>query len=148
MKKELCLLCGVAAFFLVVACKTENNKDLILGQWYNESLSVKLGVETGDSSFVVPAGEWESILKIKPILTTYSEDGTYRSQYKSLEGKVIRESSGSWEMKGDTLYLIEGGVTTSYHFKWMDGKAKFTGYLDWDQDGAADDLYEGVQIKK
>ena len=121
-----------------------------MGQWYNESLTVKLNAKSGygDSSFVVPPGKWEEILEIKPILTTYLKNGTYHSQYENLKGQAIRESKGTWEVKGDTLYLTEEGITASYHFEWLDGKAKFTGYLDWDQDGVADDLYEGIQVKK
>lgn len=136
--------------FLVSSCKSEGKKDLILGQWYNESLKVELGALDGraDSVFNVPKGEWEAILGIKPILTTYKDDGTYSSEYIGLDDVPLQTSEGQWEVKGDSLYLTEQGQTTAYFFDWLEGKASFSGYLDWDNDGLEDDLYFGVQVKK
>ena len=102
----------------------------------------------GSTLFEVPVGKWEEILKIKPILTTYSEDGSYESEYINLDGTPMQTTRGMWEIDGDSLFLTESSVRTGYHMQWMDGKAKFSGYLDWDSDGEADDLYTGVQIKK
>jgi len=121
-----------------------------LGQWYNESMAVKINALDGtvDSIFSVPAGQWEAILGIKPILTTYTEDGKFNSDYISLEGEVLQSKTGEWELKGDSLFLTEDGQTTAYFFDWREGKAGFIGYLDWDNDGHPDDLYEGIQIKK
>ncbi len=98
--------------------------------------------------YEVPKGKWEEVLKIKPIQTIYKDDGTYNSTYWDLDGTVMRETGGEWEMVGDTLFLTDSGVRTGYHVEWMEGKAAFSGYLDWDSDGDEDDLYRGVQIKK
>ncbi|OEK02416.1 hypothetical protein BFP97_13185 [Roseivirga sp. 4D4] len=113
-------------------------------------MDVKIGALDGtvDSLFSVPAGQWEAVLGIKPILTTYTEDGKFNSDYISLEGELLQSKGGAWELKGDSLFLTEDGQTTAYFFDWREGKAGFIGYLDWDNDGHADDLYEGVQIKK
>ncbi len=101
-----------------------------------------------DSVFSVPKGEWEAVLKIKPILTTYLEDGNYNSEYIGLDGNPLQTTSGKWGVEGDTLYLTEQGKTTAYFFEWQEGKAAFKGYLDWDNDGLEDDLYVGIQVKK
>ncbi|PIQ47593.1 MAG: hypothetical protein COW03_14455 [Cytophagales bacterium CG12_big_fil_rev_8_21_14_0_65_40_12] len=111
---------------------------------------MKVFIDHGTSEeqvFDVPKGKWEEILLIQPILTTYTAEGVYSSVYKDLEGEVINTSNGFWDVKGDSLYLTENGVETAYHFNWMQGRAEFKGYLDWDSDGVADDLYTGVQIK-
>ncbi len=132
------------------SCESNIKKDQLLGQWYNESLTVKIGALDGtvDSLFSVPAGQWEAVLGIKPILTTYTEDGKFNSDYISLEGEVLQSKTGKWELKGDSLFLTEDGQTTAYFFDWREGKAGFIGYLDWDNDGHPDDLYEGIQVKK
>ena len=90
----------------------------------------------------------KKILGIQPILTTYTPDGKYTSVYTDLEDVVAFETLGTWKIKDDSLYLTENNVTTTYKFEWMDGKAAFTGFLDWDEDGLPDDLYSGIQVKK
>ncbi len=113
-------------------------------------MMVELDAKSGriDSIFSVPAGEWEAILNIKPIETNYSREGTYSSDYISLEGEKLQTANGNWKLKGDTLYLTEDNKTTAYHFRWIEGKAIFRAFLDWDNDGMTDDLYTGIQIKK
>ncbi len=136
--------------FILVSCAKNEAEQLIVGQWYNESMMVELDAKSGkiDSVFNVPVGEWESILEIKPIETTYDSDGGYASEYFGLTGEKMQTSEGQWSLAGDSLYLTEGGKTTGYHFRWLEGKAIFRGYLDWDNDGLADDLYTGIQIKR
>lgn len=139
----------LAVCVLVIGCSSQNTETLILGQWYNQSLEVKLNYPNGgDSTFSVPAGHWEETLQIKPINTTYYKNGTFTSEYVALDGSPIQTTEGTWVVKGDSLYLTQDGVTGAYYFEWMDGKAAFTGLLDWDSDGNADDLYSGVQIKR
>ena len=135
---------------LCVACGQNKQEELILGNWYNESMMVELDAKSGriDSVFNVPASQWEAILNIKPIETNYATNGEYSSDYINLMGELLQTSTGQWELKDDTLYLTEQGKTTAYHFSWLEGKAIFRGYLDWDNDGFKDDLYTGVQIKK
>lgn len=138
----------VTFLLALTACTSPKNKNLIIGEWTNESMKVFIDHGTSEEQvFDVPKGKWEEILLIQPILTSYTSDGKYNSVYKDLEGKVINTSNGFWEVKGDSLYLTENGVETAYHFNWMQGRAEFKGYLDWDSDGVADDLYTGVQIK-
>lgn len=113
-------------------------------------MQVKIDALDGnvDSVFNIPKGQWEAVLKIKPILTTYLEDGNYNSEYINLDGSPLQTSTGQWRVEGDSLYLTEQGQTTAYFFEWQEGRATFKGYLDWDNDGASDDLYVGVQVKK
>lgn len=101
-----------------------------------------------DSTFSIPRGQWESTLDIKPILTTYLEDGNYSSRYTDLDGGLVRTVLGQWEIKGDSLYLTEENNTTAYFFNWKDGQGTFKAFLDWDGDGLSDDLYTGIQTKR
>lgn len=135
--------------FLIASC-SNINEEYLVGEWYNESIRVDIDALDGeaDSIFSVPAGSWEEVLQIKPISTTFRQDGTYLSVYYNLDGSVLQESSGVWKMKRDSLYLTQEGQTTGYLFQWQQGKGLFEGYLDWDTDGHEDDFYSGVQIKK
>lgn len=121
-----------------------------MGQWYNESMQVDLNALEGnsDSTFSIPMGQWESVLDIKPILTTYLEDGSYSSRYTGLDGGLVRTVQGQWEVVGDSLYLTEENSTTAYFFNWQNGQGSFKAFLDWDGDGLSDDLYTGVQTKR
>ena len=143
------ILIGMLAI-VVASCSSYDYEEKLLGEWYNESLRVDIDALDGqtDSVFFVPAGSWEEILQIKPILTTYKSDGTYESVYTRLDGSLLQRASGQWSMRGDSLYLTSQGLTTGYHFEWQEGKGLFEGYLDWDTDGHPDDFYSGVQIKK
>ena len=143
------ILIGLLAL-MVASCTNNNYEEKLLGEWYNESLRVDIDALDGqvDSVFAVPAGSWEDILQIKPILTTYKADGTYESVYTRLDGSLLQKSSGQWAMRGDSLFLTSQGLTTGYHFEWQEGKGLFEGYLDWDTDGHPDDFYSGIQIKK
>ncbi|WP_420385015.1 hypothetical protein [Roseivirga sp.] len=143
------MLMGLLAI-LVAGCADNNYEEHLLGEWYNESVRVDIDALDGevDSVFSVPAGKWEEILQIQPILTTYKKDGTYESIYRELDGSLLQKSSGEWMMRGDSLFLTSQGMTTGYHFEWQEGKGEFRGYLDWDSDGIADDFYSGIQIKK
>ncbi|MDH3710475.1 MAG: hypothetical protein OER04_11335 [Cyclobacteriaceae bacterium] len=122
--------------------------ETIQGKWSNIDLSVIIQTQNNEDTsitFKVSPGEWEQILHIKPILTEYYEDGSYRSEYRNLNDSLIRVAQGSWEMVGDSLQLLEEQVAARYYLRIQGDTATFTGYLDWDQDGKRDDLYLGRQ---
>ena len=130
--------------------KDENLKQALIGEWLNVSMTINMkSVNSSgqDSISEVPEGQWEAILGIKPIRTVFAEDGTFRSEYRNLSDSVVFISDGKWELHGDSLSMTEAGSTNHYLTKVANGKAEFTGYIDWDQDGASDDLYFGVQKK-
>ncbi len=129
----------------------ESLSETIEGKWSNIDLSVIIQTQNNkDTSvtFKVEPGEWEQILQIKPILTEYYEDGSYRSEYRNLNDSLIRVAQGTWEMVGDSLQLSEEQVATLYYIRILGDTATFTAYLDWDQDGKQDDLYQGRQKRQ
>ena len=130
--------------------KNESLKEALIGEWRNLSMTINIKSMNNsqqDSVSEVPEGQWEAILNIKPIRTVFSEDGTFRSEYRNLSDSVVFVSEGRWTLKGDTLSMTESGNTDSYFTRIADGKAEFTGYIDWDEDGESDDLYFGIQKK-
>lgn len=93
---------------------------------------------------------WESVLGIKPIRTFFLEDGTYHSDHYSLEDSLLFSAGGSWRMESDTLVMDEvTPAAASYRMKVVieNNLAEFSGLLDFDEDGHADDFYLGRQKK-
>lgn len=130
--------------------KIEDLKRALTGEWRNVSMKINitsLNNTSRDSVTDVPEGQWETILKIKPIRTNFKEDGTFRSEYRNLADSIVFVSEGTWLVTGDSLSMTESGNTSSYFLLVSNGRAEFTGYIDWDQDGEADDLYFGIQEK-
>ena len=116
------------------------------GEWVNISMKVEVASEP-DTVVDVPAGKWEEALGIKPILTTFKKDSSFVSEYRNLGDSLFMTSSGIWWISGDSLYMEEHGVLNNYHFRLSNDTVRFTGYIDWDQDGQPDDLYYGEQVR-
>lgn len=154
MKKAIYLL----VFLVFAACSTreagesstspveEEDMPSPEGQWVNISMKVTINADV-DSVVDIPPGKWEEILQIKPILTTLKDDSTFISEYRNLGDSLFMTSTGVWWLDKDSLYMEEHGVLNAYHLKIRNDTASFTGYIDWDQDGEADDLYYGEQVR-
>ncbi|MTI40775.1 hypothetical protein [Fulvivirga lutimaris] len=150
----------VLFFALLISCeskKSNENKEVnesmptiseqLIGKWHNLEIKVVIKKDDGDSVAYVPQDKWEEILNIKPIVTAFNTDSTFVSEYMSLEGEVIMTSAGTWVMEGDSLIMTERGSDNTYLATIKNDTVSFTGYIDWDQDGAMDDLYSGTQIR-
>ncbi|MBR9921717.1 MAG: hypothetical protein GYB31_12835 [Bacteroidetes bacterium] len=127
-----------------------NLDSLLPGTWENISLEVVVNsFNNTDSSYsiLVPRGEWEAKLGIKPIRTTYETNNTYRSEYRDLKDSLVQTTRGIWNVFGDTLMLIESDATYEYLVRARKSAVEFTAILDWDGDGREDDLYKGIQAK-
>ena len=132
--------------FLFASCQSENFSEKLIGTWENTSLRIDIKLPDGrDSLMVVPEGDWEKVLGIKPIVSTFSADGTFKSEYFSLEGQPIGTESGDWEVRKDSLYLIYAGSDNAYKMSFDGDRVRFIGMIDWGQGGKADDLYDGWQ---
>ncbi len=120
----------------------------ITGTWTNVSLLVTMKrFEQQDSILKAEEGEWEEVLKIKPIITTFNADSTYSSQYFTLEGQNFYTDLGNWWIRNDSLVMLNEQGESTYHFEIKNNRVRFKAYLDWDQDGERDDHYDAVQIK-
>lgn len=147
MKK---IICFSLLLTLVFSCtKPESISEQILGTWENSHMTVAMKTYQGtdENQELDARGEkWEQELKIKPIITTYRSDSTFTSEYFGLDGNPIGKEEGTWWVRNDSLILKSQGYDNAYHVRFTeDGMAHFVSYLDWDQDGEADDLYGSTQ---
>ena len=151
MLPEIRYLTTIILICILTACNTnERATGALIGSWSNIDLEVLVNQRDPVDSvykFEVLEGDWEQTLNIKPIVTEFRRDGSYHSEYRSLQDSLIREVEGVWKMDGDTLILVEDGTATRYHMEVSGEKVIFRGWLDWDQDGMQDDLYSGRQRK-
>lgn len=123
-------------------------KEDLIGKWENISLEVKMPTfanSDSTSTLVANEGEWEKVLKIKPIQTIFNEDGTFTSSYFNLDNIPIGTEKGTWLIRNDSLVLISNNYGSSYKVIIKEDKARFTSIVDWDRDGKKDDLYDGWQ---
>ena len=137
--------------FVFLACSANQDMEAkLVGTWKNKSIQVKMNsFENTDSVhwLIVEDNNWESVLNIKPIETTYFEDGRFESVYTDLNDVVLGVESGHWLLVNDSLILKSKHYNNSYSMKWHEDELQFTAWLDWDNDGKKDDLYNGRQVK-
>ncbi|PIB36998.1 hypothetical protein BFP72_17110 [Reichenbachiella sp. 5M10] len=120
----------------------------LVGKWTNLSLLVTMKrLEESDSVLQAKEGEWERVLKIKPIETTFLKDSTFASEYYTLEGQKMNTTYGKWWVEKDSLVMLTESGETRYDFELTGNRVRFRATLDWDGDGLADDYYDGVQVR-
>ena len=150
----------VLFFTLLVSCESKKEveskedsetmpsiSEQLIGKWHNLEIKVIVKTDNGDSVVYVPQDKWEEILQIKPIVTAFNADSTFVSEYRSLDDQIIMTSTGTWSVEGDSLMMSERGSDNAYHTTLKNDTVSFSGYIDWDEDGEADDLYTGTQIR-
>lgn len=144
-KRNIALLLSCLLF---CACEHQDLTEKLIGTWENTSLTIDIKLPDGrDSSMVVPEGSWEEVLGIKPIVSTFDADGTFKSEYFSLEGQPMGTESGTWKIRKDSLFLTYAGSDNAYKVTFEGNKVRFTGLIDWGQGGKPDDLYDGWQMR-
>ncbi|RME98329.1 MAG: hypothetical protein D6772_09175 [Bacteroidetes bacterium] len=129
------------------AAPTDLQEELI-GTWQTVQLNVAVNSADGLDSFraeQLTELVWERQFRMEPPIYYFRPDQKYRRVHRDLDGRIVDESQGSWETSGDTLILTEPGQTYRYVVKAGDGRATFRTLMDWDEDGAEDDVFQSLQ---
>jgi hypothetical protein len=125
----------------------------LIGEWRNRYVRIRINTyHNSDSAVTMEADStnWEARLHIKPIRTHYLADGSYYSEYRNGKDSIILRRSGVWMVAGDTLVMtqkIPKPSVLKLHLQIAQGVAIFSGLIDFDGDGKADDEYYGIQKK-
>ena len=143
---------------ILFACNSSNNESAtasrLVGEWNNISIKVDIqSANNSDSNSVFDAkrGEWEPVVKIRPIRTFFNADSTWHSAHYTLKDSLFYDPSGRWWIEGDSLVMqqqLPAPETTKYFLTLNGDTASFRGILDWDTDKKRDDIYFGEQIRK
>lgn len=149
----------VIIVFLAAGCKSRKNtsnypdlKEIMPGTW--EILSVKTTCPTHRGSDTtrhveIPQGKWREIMKIAPILLTYKRNGSFFSEYRTVNDSLFFIAEGTWDAKNDSIYITQGkkNITYAYQVQLNGNTARIIGKIDWDEDGEKDDIYDKIQKK-
>ena len=123
------------------------------GSWQSGELRIIINSKDGGSetdTLVVGADEYPEKLKIKSNMGEYKAAGTYIEYYINTKDSIIAQPEGRWEVKGDSMIIYQEKPKASrraYHVVKNEDEATFTGYVDWDGDGADDDYFVGKSTK-
>ena len=115
--------------------------------WQMNSLVVGIDtIQNSETSCVLQIGkeDWNEKLKLQPIQTLFSPNKTYISAYCTDEGKIIRFTTGRWEMEKNQLkihQLFPIEKQMNYRIDLSDGSAQLRSHLDFDGDGKTDDMF-------
>jgi len=128
-------------------------KNSLVGMW--QAYDIIVGIDTihnsGNSALLeVNNNDWRDKLKLRPIQTIFNANNTYVSAYCTDEGRLIRVTSGKWDMKKNQLnihQLFPNDKEMNYRIELSAGVAQLRSKLDFDGDGKSDDMYY-CQMKK
>lgn len=125
----------------------------LIGNWKNNNMRVLMRTYDNtdrDSLLVVSSDTWESIMKIRPIITFFKENGTYHSEHHKLTGEEFYDPWGRWQIRGDTIVMTDtfpGQSVYKLQYELGDDTVYFRGIEDFDGDGQTDDEYYGFQTR-
>jgi len=156
MTRIMLAFVAVLGAALHARAQTPSRDDLahaLVGEWYNRYLRVDLNGPSGArQTMEADSTNWEQRLHIKPIHTFFLADGSYYSEYRNLQDSLVRKSTGSWTIdKSDTLVMMEKTPETNtmrLKLTIQGRQATFSGLIDFDGEGKANDVYYGIQQKK
>ena len=143
--------------FLLFQCQPDTTHtdrldlmEVMPGTWEAISVDVTVNsVNNTDSAYVfsIKESDWKRKLGVQPLRHFYAADRNYRRESRSVNDTLIDLTRGKWFINGDSIRLVTPDATYEYEVTVNNGISTFRSLLDWDNDGAQDDEYIGVQRK-
>lgn len=138
----------LALFFglLFGACKSSNEEKLnhfMVNSWQTSYIKIKMPTANGKDSTKVYEDDFS---KKGAILaqSKYNKDKTFTAWYVKADGTKMGETSGSWYVKKDSLfveYIFKGKtIKPSYFITKTTNGFEAKSVYDWDGDGEKDDI--------
>ena len=137
-------------FFLIIAfgmffaaCKNEKSlKEYMTDSWQTTYLKIEMLTADKSDSTSVYEDKFENNSK-RLAQSKYNKDGTFSAWYMNDKNERSEESTGTWSVKNDSLFIEyfynERNVKVAYKVtktaEGFDAKAVY----DWDEDGEVDD---------
>jgi hypothetical protein len=137
-----------------------NLEQQLIGDW--EGISTLLTINTEGRTertrtISVSEGEWETKMNRTVPRMTYYADHRYQSMYVALidpQGRQVQDTmrqSGTWTLRGDTLYLKEPQLSvpeSEFKLTFKGKDLELSSTMDIDGDGQKDDSYWMLQRRK
>ena len=132
---------------LFASCGKEdhNLKEYMVDSWQTTYIKIEMPTfQKSDSTYV-----FEDTFENNPariVQSSYKDDGTFTTWSLNREGKRYGDSKGTWNVKGDSLFLeffYDGRtVKEAYFVEKIEDGFKGKSLYDWDKDGEFDDLLQ------
>lgn len=157
--KNVLLVFGL--FFALLACNNNPVPDANLETTAESSSDLKSAlIGRWDTNYVLVAmksvnnSKMDGTMEVQPhkqtqepcqtkVQSVFLENGTYLSEYRDENKKLIIKSAGKWSAEGNTLILNQEFPKTKtlrYEATIGNNVAEFRSTIDFDHDGEADDL--------
>lgn len=130
---------------LFVGCtpKEKTLKDYMTDSWQTTYIKIEMPTFQKSDSTSVFEDKFENN-PARIVQSRYKKDGTFSTWSLNREGKRYGDSSGTWKIKKDSLYLeffYDGReVKEAYRIEKIENGFKGISKYDWDKDGEYDDL--------
>lgn len=129
---------------LFVGCEQEKSlKEYMADSWQTTYIKIEMPTFQKSDSTQVMEDRFENN-PARIVQSSYKTDGSFTTWSLNREGKRYGDSKGTWDVKGDSLFIeffYDGRtVKEAYQIEKIEngfqGKSKY----DWDNDGEFDDL--------
>jgi hypothetical protein len=153
MKKNKKLILIALSCFIAFAAVSQTIQESLsrqlIGEWRDTYVKIIVHHE-GKAPVTMEAdsSNWLARLHIKPIRTYFKGDGSYYSIYLNAKDSVVRKTTGLWSIKSDSITMDQRTPDKSVyrlHVSINKDVASFSGVIDFEGDGKADDEYSGRQ---
>ncbi|MEO0474269.1 MAG: YciI family protein [Bacteroidota bacterium] len=127
----------------------EIGMESVAGLWVSRSVHVIIDTKDGgmeSDTIIAEEADYPTVLGIYGSQGIYNLDSSVTSYYMGPNDSILGEVPGRWYMKGDSMIMTSGNenrAREAYRVQIDGDKATFTGWVDWDTDGKADDLFSG-----
>lgn len=128
------------------AASQEDLKTAIIGRWDTSYVLVSMksiNNSNVDGTMEVQTQKNKAIINKTKVQSVFREDGTYLSEYRDENKKLVIKSAGKWSTQGKTLILNQEfpkQKTLRYETTIEKNFAEFRSQVDFDKDGETDDL--------
>ncbi|QMU63223.1 MAG: hypothetical protein GKR88_02325 [Flavobacteriaceae bacterium] len=129
---------------LLISCQKEKKlKEYLVGFWQTTYIKIEMPTfQKSDTTSV-----FEDTFENHPeriVQSSYHHDGTFTTWSVDKEGERYGDTSGTWHIKGDSLYLDffynERNIREAYYVEKIKNGFKAISKYDRDKDGESDDL--------
>jgi len=146
----------ITALSLLLSCASPERTHApeLLGTWQNTFLIVESAeADQMDPTYQMLAADstnWDRVMGMKPVRTTFKEDGRFEAEYRNLQDSIYTIARGEWYTAGDSLHFFQWEPDTfaaTWRFGVVQDTLHLEGIVDWDRDGYRNDHYVGTQKK-
>ncbi len=142
----------VLPILALIACTPEPRlqPEDIIGTWVTKEIQIQILTKDGgpnDEEVLLLEKDFPDKLGMKQNIGIFNSDGSYQEKFITMDDRENYTGKGTWSIEGDSLLIIvtdPSSNRTKFGVVRKDDQIKVRAYVDWDRDGAKDDLMSGT----